>query len=100
MKTEEIILGNFQLKYPLERLAPLDRILFIDIETTGFLSSESAIYLIGCAFYSEGNWVIRQWFAQSPDEEAELIRSFLSPAISMKWKDLIFTAALLLTKIF
>lgn len=77
MKTEEIILGNFQLKYPLEHLAPLDQILFLDIETTGFLSSESAIYLIGSAFYSEGNWIIRQWFAQSPDEEHELIRSFL-----------------------
>lgn len=78
MKTEEIILGNFQLKYPLERLAPLNQVLFLDIETTGLLSSGSIIYLIGCAFYSEGNWVIRQWFAQSPDEEAELIRSFLS----------------------
>ena len=78
MKTEEIILGNFQLKYPLERLAPLDQILFLDIETTGFLSSGSSIYLIGCAFYSEGNWIIRQWFAQTPDEEAELIKSFLS----------------------
>ncbi|MCI8937041.1 MAG: ribonuclease H-like domain-containing protein [Lachnospiraceae bacterium] len=78
MKTEEIILGNFQLKYPLERLAPLDRILFLDIETTGLLSSGSMIYLIGCAFYSEGNWIIRQWFAQSPEEEAELIKSFLS----------------------
>ena len=43
MKTEEIILGNFQLKYPLERLAPLDQILFLDIETTGFLSSGSSI---------------------------------------------------------
>ncbi|MCM1136576.1 MAG: ribonuclease H-like domain-containing protein, partial [Clostridium sp.] len=78
MKTEEIILGNFELKYPLQRLAPLNQILFLDIETTGFLSSESAIYLIGCAFFSEGNWVIRQWFAQTPDEESELISSFLS----------------------
>ncbi len=78
MKTEEIILGNFNLKYPLEQLTPLDQILFLDIETTGFLSSGSAIYLIGCAFYSEGNWMIRQWFAQTPDEEGELIESFLS----------------------
>ena len=34
MKTEEIILNNFTLNYPLERLAPLDKILFFDIETT------------------------------------------------------------------
>ena len=78
MKTEEIILGNFQLNYPLERLAPLNQILFLDIETTGLLSSGSMIYLIGCVFHSEGNWIIRQWFAQSPEEEAELIKAFLS----------------------
>ena len=78
MKTEEIILANFEFKYPLQNLAPVDRILFLGIETTGFLSSESAIYLIGCAFFSEGNWIIRQWFAQTPDEEAELINSFLT----------------------
>ena len=30
MKTEEIILNNFILKYPIERLAPLDQILFLD----------------------------------------------------------------------
>lgn len=78
MKTEEIVLGNFRLKYPLERLAPISQILFLDIETTGLLSSGSMVYLIGCAFYSEGNWIIKQWFAQSPEEEGELIKSFLS----------------------
>lgn len=78
MKTEEIILNNFVLKYPLERLAPLNEILFIDIETTGFTAASSNLYLIGCAYFKEGNWQIRQWFAQSPEEEAELIKSFFS----------------------
>lgn len=78
MKTEEIILGNFKLEYPLERLAPLNQILFLDIETTGFLATSSALYMIGCAFYMEGNWIIRQWFAQTPDEEPELLQAFLN----------------------
>ena len=78
MRTEEVILGNFKLEYPLERLAPLDQVLFLDIETTGFLASNSSLYLIGCAFYIEGNWVIRQWFAQTPEEEPELLRAFLA----------------------
>ena len=56
MKTEEIILNNFILKYPIERLAPLDQILFLDIETTGLSADNSQLYLIGCAFYKEGNW--------------------------------------------
>lgn len=77
MKTEETILGNFKLEYPLENLAPLDQILFLDIETTGFLAASSTLYLIGCAYYTEGNWIIRQWFAQTPDEEAELLKAFL-----------------------
>lgn len=76
MKTEEILLNNFQLHYPLERLASLHDILFLDIETTGFLASSSSIYLIGCAYYAEGNWKIRQWFAQSAEEECELLSSF------------------------
>ena len=77
MKTEEVILGNFKLEYPLERLAPLDQVLFLDIETTGFLAANSSLYLIGCAFYTEGNWVIRQWFAQTSEEEPELLKAFL-----------------------
>lgn len=78
MKTEEIILNNFQLKYPLERLALLPDILFLDIETTGFLTGSSSIYLIGCAYYEDGNWKIRQWFAQTPDEESEILSAFLT----------------------
>ena len=76
MKTEEIILNNFSLKYPLERLAPLEKILFLDIETTGFTAARSQLYLIGCAFFKEGNWQIKQWFAQSPEEEPELLKAF------------------------
>lgn len=78
MKTEEIILNNFILKYPIERLAPLDQILFLDIETTGLSADNSQLYLIGCAFYKEGNWQIRQWFAQSAEEEPELLKSFFT----------------------
>ena len=78
MKTEEIILNNFQLKYPLERLALLSDILFLDIETTGFLTGSSSIYLIGCAYYEDGNWKLRQWFAQTPDEESEILSAFLA----------------------
>ena len=53
MKIEETILNSFALNYPLERLAPLDQILFLDIETTGFTAASSQLYLIGCAFYRE-----------------------------------------------
>lgn len=76
MKTEEIILNNFELNYPLDKLASLEDILFIDIETTGFLSSSSAIYLIGCAFYRENNWIIKQFFASDLEDESKILSSF------------------------
>ena len=36
MKIQTDTLHNFTLHYPLEHLAPLEKKLFIDIETTGF----------------------------------------------------------------
>lgn len=76
MKTEEIILNNFNLRYPLENLSSIENILFLDIETTGFLSSSSSIYMIGCAFFKDDNWVIKQFFADNIDEEKQLLISF------------------------
>lgn len=77
MKSEEILLNNFELSYPLDKLAPLSDILFLDIETTGFLSANSSIYLIGCAYYEYGNFKIKQWFAQTPEEEQVVLQAFL-----------------------
>lgn len=76
MKTVEQKLENFTLSYPLERIAPLEKCLFLDIETTGFTAKSSSLYLIGCAYFKEDNWYIRQWFAESPEEEAELLIAF------------------------
>lgn len=85
MKTETIILNNFTLSYPLEKVTNLEDILFIDIETTGFLSSNSSIYLIGCAYYSNGNWLIKQFFATSLEEERQLLSSFFDFAARFKF---------------
>ena len=51
--------------YPLDRIAPLTDILFVDIETTGFTARSSSLYLIGTAYYQTGCWHIRQWFAEN-----------------------------------
>lgn len=85
MKIEEIILNSFEIEYPLSRIRPLDEILFIDIETTGFLSSSSSIYMIGCAFYKDSNWCIKQFFAQSPDEESSILEAFFDFAKSFNF---------------
>ncbi|MCR5357986.1 MAG: ribonuclease H-like domain-containing protein [Lachnospiraceae bacterium] len=62
--------------YPIGELAPEDRILFIDIETTGLSREHSDLYLIGCGFFDSDGYNTIQWFAQSPGEESLIIRRF------------------------
>lgn len=38
MKKSEETLEDFAISYPLDKLAPLEQVLFLDIETTGFTS--------------------------------------------------------------
>lgn len=85
MKIEEKILNNYNLNYPLEKIASLSDILFLDIETTGFLSGSSQIYLIGCAYYSEENWTIKQFFASDSEEEEQIVSAFLEFASSFNF---------------
>ena len=78
MRENYVQLENFDITYPLEKHVPLEKALFIDIETTGFTARSSYLYLIGCAFYSAGSWYIRQWFAENYNEEATLLESFFT----------------------
>lgn len=70
------------LNYPLEQIAPLDKILFLDIETTGFTAKSSSLYLIGTAYYEEGKWYVKQWFANHYEEEAAILSAFFNFAMN------------------
>lgn len=57
--------------------------IFFDIETTGFKPQYSHLYLIGAAFKNPDSslsestvWNIRQWMAEKPQEEIQLLRIF------------------------
>ena len=76
MRTINQTLENFMLQYPLERIAPLEKLLFVDIETTGFTAKNSSLYLVGTAYYDSGQWNIRQWFAESYDDEQAILNDF------------------------
>lgn len=76
MRTINQTIDNFTIQYPLERIAPLDKLLFIDIETTGFTAKSSSLYLIGAAYYYSGRWHIKQWFAPNYDDEQALLEDF------------------------
>lgn len=62
--------------YPLERIGPLEELLFFDIETTGFSGDYSNLYLIGCTFYKDGGWKLIQWFADTAQSEVQLLDCF------------------------
>ncbi len=78
MKETNAQIQDFILTYPLDNITPLDKALFIDIETTGFTARSSYLYLIGCAYYKDGCWNTRQWFAENYQEESALIEAFFN----------------------
>lgn len=55
-----------------------ERALFFDIETTGFSSARTFIYLIGCVSRNGEKLMADQFFADNPAEEPEVISAFLS----------------------
>jgi len=77
MKINREIIENVKITYPLEKLAPLESILFLDIETTGFTAASSYLYMIGCAYYQDGAWKTVQWMAENHEQEKDLLITFL-----------------------
>lgn len=70
--------------YPYEKLGRLEEILFLDIETTGFVARSSSLYLIGCAYYSDGKFHSVQWFAENYQEEELVLYHFFNFASGFK----------------
>lgn len=85
MKTSLETMENFTLGYPLENIASLDDILFLDIETTGFTAKTSHLYLIGCAYYQYGKWHTIQWMAEDYSQEEKILTAFFHFAQSYKF---------------
>ena len=67
---------DFTPAYPIDKIGPKEDILFVDIETTGLSPETASIYLMGCCFFNKGEWIIRQWLCEKPDEEKKLLESF------------------------
>lgn len=76
MKINHNKLENITIEYPLESLAPLDSILFLDIETTGFTARSSYLYMIGCVYHKEDSWHTIQWMAENYEEEGAILQAF------------------------
>lgn len=77
MKVLDYVLSDLKLEYPINQTTPLEDFLFVDIETTGLSTSNSTLYLIGVIYYEENNFHLLQWFAETPEEEQEILQAFL-----------------------
>lgn len=77
MKVFDYICKSPKFKYFFKH--PTDNILFFDIETTGLSPNASSLYMIGVMFFdnSDGNWHLKQFFADNYKSEADMINSFL-----------------------
>lgn len=76
MKTITRELPALESAYPLGLLAPEEKILFLDIETTGFAARSSSLYLIGCIYCKGGMFHLIQWFAERPEDERAMLNAF------------------------
>ena len=85
MKKSEETLEDFAISYPLDKLAPLEQVLFLDIETTGFTSRTSYLYMIGCAYNRAGKWHTIQWMAEDYAQEGAILTAFFDFARSYKY---------------
>jgi uncharacterized protein YprB with RNaseH-like and TPR domain len=85
MKIFKETMEGYALTYALNKIAPLEHILFLDIETTGFAAKTSCLYLIGCAYYLDGNWHTIQWLAEDMLQESAIISAFLHFSVTFKY---------------
>lgn len=72
--------ANLTSTWPITQIAPPQKILFFDIETTGFSAGLSAVYLIGCLYHepASGTWQLIQWFSETPEDEPALLTAFFT----------------------
>jgi hypothetical protein len=56
----------------------LETTFVFDIETTGFSRVKNQIYLIGCIYYQNHTWYLRQWLSESLKDEILILEAFLS----------------------
>lgn len=67
---------DINYSYPLDKEYHTDKIVFFDIETTGFAAETTYLYLIGCIYQKDSSLHLIQWFAEDIREESELIINF------------------------
>lgn len=71
---QELQIPDFS--YPIRLKEP--HTLYIDIETTGLNRRRSHLYLLGAMYIQNDQPCLRQWFAEKPSDEENILRDFFS----------------------
>lgn len=82
MKTFNYKFQQLKIEYELSLLGEPEKLLFVDIETTGLSSKTASLYLIGACYYKENVWNGIQWFAENTEDEIDVIKAFFEFAAS------------------
>ena len=85
--SEEFLLSENEAVESLPELlnCKMEELLFLDIETTGLSPKTSDLYLIGVAYYQKHTWHVCQYFAESLEQEKEVLKNFAVLARSFKY---------------
>ncbi len=85
--SEEFVLSDSTFVDSLPELLGCNKeeILFLDIETTGLSPKNSDLYLIGVSYFQKNTWHVCQYFAESPEHEAEILKDFALLSKSFKY---------------
>ncbi len=74
--TEPITTKTKEIPAYFSKIYKNERLLFFDIETTGFAARNTTLYLIGVLWYEHDSIKICQWFNEDGKSEAELLSAF------------------------
>ena len=67
---------DIEINYPIENFSKKEKIIYFDIETTGFSRKYCIVYLIGCMYYSGDELCYTQWLAENFNDEANVLMAF------------------------
>lgn len=68
--------ANIILDYDISKLCTHDKVIYFDIETTGFSRKFNIVYLIGCMYFENNQLFFTQYMAEHPNEEHDILQKF------------------------
>ena len=62
--------------YNIQKICNPEKIIYFDIETTGFSRKYNVVYLIGCMYFENNELYFTQYMTENPKEEAIILQEF------------------------